>query len=135
MRSAVFHTRLYGNKTALNVSDYHLMEREVSGCCLTVTAHPPQLAIPRHAHNCASFFLVVQGSLTEEAGTTRWDCRPSSFVLTPPGAVHADVFHDQGGRLGQRERPISVPWHAIHSCLTAGISFSSGCITSIAWPA
>jgi len=98
MGSTEYRTRIYGISVPIDFSTYHLLEREVAGCNLTATAHPARFAIPRHAHECASFFLVVQGSLTEHAGRTKWECRPLSFVFTPPGVVHADRFHDKGGR-------------------------------------
>jgi AraC family transcriptional regulator len=97
MRSAVYRTRIFGDAAPLDFSEYHLWEREIAGCCLTATAHPARFAIPRHAHECASFFLVIRGSFTEQTGTTSWKCGPLSFVFTPPAVPHADRFHDRGG--------------------------------------
>jgi AraC family transcriptional regulator len=98
MGSTTYRTRIYGDAASVDFSKYHLFDREVAGCKLTATAHPARFAIPRHAHECASFFLVVQGSFTEQIGAGSWECRPLSFVFTPPGDAHEDSFHDRGGR-------------------------------------
>ena len=97
MRSTVYRTKIFGDAAPLDFAKYHLWGREFAGCRLTATAHPARFAIPRHAHECASFFLVVRGSFTEQTGTTSWECSPSSFVFTPPAVAHADQFHDRGG--------------------------------------
>src|ERR1700687_4367245 len=82
MTSAVFHTRLY-TKTALDFSNYHLMKREVAGCYLTATAHPPQFAIPWHAHWCFPFGMAV---------ATR---RDEGLVPLIAGTASADYTLDQ----------------------------------------
>jgi len=98
MAVTVYRTTIYGNAASIDFSKYHLLEREVAGCNLRATLHPPRFAIPRHAHHCPSFFFLVQGGVTEQIGVAHWECRPLSFVFTPPGMPHADRFHDRGGR-------------------------------------
>jgi len=80
------------------LSKYHLSEQEIAGLFATETCHPPGFRIPRHAHNLTSFYLVLQGSLTEFCGRTKRDCRTHSVTFTPSGEIHGNIFHDAGGR-------------------------------------
>jgi hypothetical protein len=42
---------------------YHMSEQEVAGLWGTETCHPPLFNIPRHAHDLASFYLVLVRTL------------------------------------------------------------------------
>src|SRR5215204_1340437 len=77
---------------------YHLSEQEIAGLWGTETCHPPLFDIPRHAHDFASFYIVLEGSLTEFHGRGQRDLGACSVVFTPPGEVHRNSFHDAGGR-------------------------------------
>src|SRR5262245_1960808 len=77
---------------------YHLSEQEIAGLWGTETCHPPLFNIPRHAHDLASFYLVLEGSLTEFYDRNQRDLGTCSVVFTPPGEIHSNVFHNAGGR-------------------------------------
>ena len=77
---------------------YHRSEQEIAGLWGTETCHPPLFNIPRHAHDLASFYIVLEGSLTEFYDRNRRDLGACSVVFTPPGEVHRNAFHDEGGR-------------------------------------
>jgi AraC family transcriptional regulator len=77
---------------------YHLSEQEIAGLWGTETCHPPLFNIPRHAHDLASFYLVLEGSLTEFYDRNRRDLKTCSVVFTPPGEIHSNAFHNAGGR-------------------------------------
>jgi AraC family transcriptional regulator len=83
---------------AQGLRQYHLSEQEIAGLWGTETCHPPLFNIPRHAHDLASFYLVLEGSLTEFYDRNRRDLRTCSVVFTPPGEIHSNAFHNAGGR-------------------------------------
>jgi AraC family transcriptional regulator len=84
---------------------YHLSEQEIAGLFGTETRHPPLFKIPRHAHDLASFYLVLEGSLTEFYSRTERELGTRSFVFTPPGEIHSNAFHRAGGRCFLVELP------------------------------
>src|SRR5262245_40375667 len=84
---------------------YHLSEQEIAGLFATETSHPPLFRIPRHAHDMASFYLVLEGSLTEFYGRTERELEARSFVFTPAGEIHSNAFHRTGGRCFLVELP------------------------------
>ena len=77
---------------------YHVSEQEISGLLATETYHPPGFKIPKHAHELASFYLILDGSLTETLPRTTCDRGRHSVVFTAPGEMHSNEFHDKGGR-------------------------------------
>lgn len=77
---------------------YHLSEKEIAGLWGTETWHPPHFKIPRHAHDLASFYLVLEGSLTEVYNRKQRDIGSCTLVFTPPGEVHRNAFHRAGAR-------------------------------------
>jgi AraC family transcriptional regulator len=93
------------------------MEREVAGFHLTETAHPPGFKLPAHAHENASFYLVLRGGFTETYGGDAYECKPSSFVFTPAGQIHSNYFHGAGGSCFL----VELPPHFLKSvCARAG---------------
>jgi len=84
--------------TPAPLSKYHLSEQQIAGLFATETCHPPGFRVPLHAHNLASFYLVLEGSLTEICGRTSRDCGAFSMTFTPAGESHCNTFHDVGGR-------------------------------------
>src|SRR5437870_10012165 len=72
---------------------------EVSSLLLTDHRYPPYLQVPRHSHEHAYFCLVLQGGYTETYGGQERGCRPLTLVFHPPGEVHSDQFHREGGRV------------------------------------
>lgn len=77
---------------------YHLSEQEIAGLWGTETWHPPHFRIPKHAHDLASFYLVLEGSLTEVYDRKQRDVGACTLVFTPPGEVHRNYFHRAGAR-------------------------------------
>ena len=73
-------------------------EKEMAGVFATETCHPARFEIPRHAHDLPSFYVVLEGSLTEFYDRNLRDVRTSGVVLTPPGEIHSNAFHEAGGR-------------------------------------
>jgi AraC family transcriptional regulator len=101
MAAIIKHLRAQYYDTPMPVQglrQYHLSEQEIAGLWGTETCHPPLFNIPRHAHDLASFYLVLEGSLTEFYDRNRRDLRTCSLVFTPPGEIHSNAFHNAGGR-------------------------------------
>jgi AraC family transcriptional regulator len=101
MAAIIRHLRAQYYEAPLPVQglrQYHLSEQEIAGLWGTETCHPPLFNIPRHAHDLASFYLVLEGSLTEFYDRNRRDLGTCSVVFTPPGEIHSNVFHNAGGR-------------------------------------
>jgi hypothetical protein len=59
--------QLYDHTTPDSLSQYHLSEQQIAGLFATETCHPPRFKLPRHAHELASFYIVLEGSLTESS--------------------------------------------------------------------
>src|SRR5215210_8411468 len=76
-----------------------LASRELAGLALTETYYPPRLKMARHAHDPASFSLVLQGSYSETSGRKRFDCKPATVVFRPPAESHAVEFADSDVRI------------------------------------
>jgi AraC family transcriptional regulator len=87
---------------------YHLKEQEIAGLITTETSHPPRFSIPSHSHDLPSFYLVLEGALTEFSGGTECDHGACSVVFTPAGHIHRNTFHDGGGRCFLVE--LTAPW-------------------------
>jgi AraC family transcriptional regulator len=83
---------------ARTLPQYHVREQRIAGLISTETRHPPQFRIPSHAHDLHSFYLVVDGTLTEFSDRARRDLPTQSVVFTPAGDIHRNTFHDAGGR-------------------------------------
>jgi len=77
---------------------YHLREQEMAGLLGTETCHPPLFRIPRHAHDLPSFYVVLEGDLTEYSERRDCELRTGSVVFTPAGEIHSNAFHRAGGR-------------------------------------
>jgi AraC family transcriptional regulator len=77
---------------------YHVREQETAGLIATETSHPPRFTIPSHSHDLYSFYLVLEGSLTEFSDGTRHELDRNTLVFTPAGHIHRNSFDDAGGR-------------------------------------
>jgi AraC family transcriptional regulator len=77
---------------------YHVREREVAGLIATETRHPGHFRIPSHSHELHSFYVVLDGTLTEFSRDLEWFLDGYSVVFTPAGHVHHNAFHGEGGR-------------------------------------
>ncbi|HSE52941.1 MAG TPA: AraC family transcriptional regulator [Gemmatimonadales bacterium] len=87
---------------------YHVREQEMAGLLGTETSHPPLFRIPRHAHDLPSFYVVLEGNLTEYSERRDCELRPGSVLFTPAGEIHSNAFHGAGGRCFLVE--FSAPW-------------------------
>ena len=75
-----------------------ISSREVAGFVLTETTYSPNQRLSKHCHEHVNFVIVVRGGFTEHVGRTTRRCEPSSVIFRPPGELHADDFHNAGGR-------------------------------------
>jgi AraC family transcriptional regulator len=83
---------------AEGLRQYHVMEQEIAGLIGTETRHPPLFDIPKHAHDLPSFYVVLEGHLTEVSDRNKQDLDTCSVVFTPAGEIHSNTFHRSGGR-------------------------------------
>ena len=79
-------------------SRFHVRDGEVAGLFLTETEHPAGYRIPRHAHEMASLYLVLAGSLTEQFGRENAERKTDELIFTPADQPHSNVFLGRGGR-------------------------------------
>ncbi|MCA1615370.1 MAG: AraC family transcriptional regulator [Acidobacteria bacterium] len=73
--------------------------REVAGAVFSDTCYPPRLHMPRHAHEPASFSLVLEGRYAETTARKKFDCRPATLVFRPPAEPHAVAFDNSPVRI------------------------------------
>lgn len=65
---------------------------------LSERVYSPGYQTPKHTHKQALFCYVMQGNYTESYGGRTRECRTSTLLFHPPGELHAEYFHDAGGR-------------------------------------
>jgi len=65
---------------------------------LSERAYSPYFRTPRHSHKRALFCFVIQGEYTETYGHRTRECKSSTLLFHPAGELHAEFFHDSGGR-------------------------------------
>ncbi|MBO0721928.1 MAG: AraC family ligand binding domain-containing protein, partial [Blastocatellia bacterium] len=71
---------------------------KLSSLELSERIYPARFHTPKHSHKQALFCYVMEGEYTEEfSGRTR-ECRSSTLLFHPPDELHAEYFHDSGGR-------------------------------------
>ncbi|HEV8370176.1 MAG TPA: AraC family transcriptional regulator [Pyrinomonadaceae bacterium] len=75
-----------------------LRGRKVGGFELSERVYPPGFRTPRHTHKRALFCFVMAGNYTEEYGGRTRECTSSTLLFHPPEELHAEHFHDSGGR-------------------------------------
>lgn len=75
-----------------------LRSRKVASFELSERVYPPGFRTPRHAHKRALFCFVMAGNYTEEYGGRTRECKSSTLLFHPPDELHAEQFHDAGGR-------------------------------------
>jgi AraC family transcriptional regulator len=69
------------------------------GMRLTEARFPAGLQLASHEHDRASLVVMLAGSMDDVlSGRTR-PCPPSTFLVEPPGARHANAFGTGGGRV------------------------------------
>lgn len=75
-----------------------LRGRKVAGFELSERVYPPGFQTPKHTHKRALFCFVIAGNYTEEYGGRTRECNSSTLLFHPPDELHAEHFHDLGGR-------------------------------------
>jgi AraC family transcriptional regulator len=73
---------------SLEVGSFRLCER----------TYPPGYITPVHSHERALFCFVVNGSYSEIYGNLTRSCGPATLLFHPAEEVHAEHFHETGGR-------------------------------------
>ncbi len=75
-----------------------MRSRKVASFELSERAYSPGYQTPKHTHKQALFCFVLQGNYTEHYGDKTRECRSSTLLFHPPGELHAERFHEAGGR-------------------------------------
>src|SRR5436309_6271012 len=75
-----------------------LQSQSAGGFRFAESCYSPDHVIPRHAHEAAFFYFVLQGSSTEICGNTARTAGPSTLVFHPAGEPHSNRWHEAGGR-------------------------------------
>ena len=75
-----------------------LNRRAVAGFTFKEVIYPPDLRVPPHAHEQATFYVVLQGAYTEVYGKTTLTPKPFGLAFHPANEVHWHHCHDVGGR-------------------------------------
>ncbi len=65
---------------------------------LSERVYPPGFRTPKHMHKRALFCFVMAGDYTEEYGARTRECKSSTLLFHPPDELHAEHFHNSGGR-------------------------------------
>lgn len=87
--------------TQLSPGSYYgqtLRSRKVASFELSERVYSPEYQTPKHTHKQALFCFVMDGWYTETYGSKTRECRASTLLFHPPGELHAEHFHDAGGR-------------------------------------
>src|SRR5580704_1216993 len=58
----------------------------------------PAREVPRHTHETAYFFVVLQGDYAAEARNATGPCGPFTVIFNPSGTTHRDHFLEAGGQ-------------------------------------
>lgn len=72
--------------------------RKVASFELSERVYSPGYQTPKHTHKQALFCFVMQGNYTETYGGKTRECKPSTLLFHPPEELHAERFHETGGR-------------------------------------
>jgi AraC family transcriptional regulator len=75
-----------------------LRRRKVASFELSERIYSPGYQTPKHTHKQALFCFVIDGCYTETYGSKTRECRSSTLLFHPPEELHAERFHETGGR-------------------------------------
>lgn len=78
---------------------------EMGGLIVAESTYAPGFVAPRHAHETASFTLLVVGDYAEDYGNRRIECGRDSVLFRPAGATHSDQMGARGARCLMIEMP------------------------------
>src|SRR5579871_1546393 len=67
---------------------------KIAGATFTEMVYFPAFKIPRHAHECAFFGLVLEGAYTETYERRNRECNSSCLLFHPEGEVHSEAHYD-----------------------------------------
>jgi len=81
---------------------------DLNGLTLIETVYPAGLVIPPHEHTNAFFCVTLDGCCTHSCDQRTWTSGPVTLATYPGGLVHANRWHDSGGRVLHVE--FSLPW-------------------------
>lgn len=81
--------RLYGET---------LRSRKLASFELSERVYSPGYHTPSHSHKRPLFCFVMQGDYTEKYGGKTRECTPSTLLFHPAEEMHAEYFHEAGGR-------------------------------------
>lgn len=62
-----------------------------AGFELDESIYAPGLRMPVHAHERASFSLIIEGAFAERVGRRVWARTPATIIFRPPGVEHAVI--------------------------------------------
>ena len=72
---------------------------EVAGLSFAESVYAANTNIPKHIHELAFFYWVIEGDYDETCGRETRSGGPSSLVFHPAGEPHANHWHGSGGRV------------------------------------
>ena len=75
-----------------------LRSRKMASFELSERVYSPGYQTPEHTHKQALFCFVMQGNYTETYGGKTRECRSSTLLYHPAEELHAEHFHEAGGR-------------------------------------
>ncbi len=75
-----------------------LRSRTIASFELSERIYSPGYQTPKHTHKQALFCFVLDGCYTETYGKKTRECRSSTLLFHPPEELHAERFHETGGR-------------------------------------
>lgn len=75
-----------------------LRSSKIASFELSERVYSPGYQTPKHTHKQALFCFVMQGRYTESYGSRTRECGSSMLLFHPPGELHAEHFHEAGGR-------------------------------------
>lgn len=75
-----------------------LRSRQIGSFALSERVYSPGYQTPKHTHKQALFCFVMQGDYTESYGGKVRECATSTLLFHPSGELHAEHFHEAGGR-------------------------------------
>jgi AraC family transcriptional regulator len=73
-------------------------KHRVHGWTFSETVYPNRFDVPRHSHQHAFFYIVLEGAYTDRIGSQTLSCSPSSLVFHPEADEHSHHFESNGGR-------------------------------------
>jgi AraC family transcriptional regulator len=75
-----------------------LNRHQANGLLLVESRYEPGFQSPRHAHERAFCYVVVEGSGAQTCGNRTRSCRTSEVIFHPAGDMHSNRWHETGGR-------------------------------------